>query len=172
MVLAHENLTTDKPSTDEFGANDWLIDEMYQAYQSDPNSVDDRWQQFFAERATNGSDEARAAVSDDAWEAPAAPAAATESAAPAPAAKPEPAPEPAQSSPAAPSAEAAPSSADPKPPATAPHDSYTVVAERAITILQGFPSRAEVTQMVVSVALSGRPRRGHSRLATASPWML
>ena len=24
--------------------DDWLIDEMYQAYQSDPNSVDDRWQ--------------------------------------------------------------------------------------------------------------------------------
>jgi len=55
VVLAPENLTADNQSTDEFGANDWLIDEMYQAYQHDPTSVDDRWRQFFASRAGNDS---------------------------------------------------------------------------------------------------------------------
>ncbi|MCW3157517.1 multifunctional oxoglutarate decarboxylase/oxoglutarate dehydrogenase thiamine pyrophosphate-binding subunit/dihydrolipoyllysine-residue succinyltransferase subunit [Micropruina sonneratiae] len=49
MVLAPENLTADNQS-DEFGANDWLIEEMYQAYRDDPASVDGRWQEFFAER--------------------------------------------------------------------------------------------------------------------------
>ena len=51
MPLAPENLTASNEQTDEFGANDWLIDEMYQAYRENPDSVDPRWQQFFAERA-------------------------------------------------------------------------------------------------------------------------
>ena len=55
MVLAPENLTTEHASTDEFGANDWLIDEMYQAYQDDPGSVDERWQTFFATRSKTGA---------------------------------------------------------------------------------------------------------------------
>ncbi len=50
MPLAPENLTASSEQTDEFGANDWLIDEMYQAYRENPDSVDPRWQRFFAER--------------------------------------------------------------------------------------------------------------------------
>ena len=50
MPLAPENLTASDEQTDEFGANDWLIDEMYQAYRDNPDSVDPRWQRFFAER--------------------------------------------------------------------------------------------------------------------------
>ena len=54
VVLAPENLTADNPTTDEFGANDWLIDEMFEAYQEDPESVDESWQRFFAGRGANG----------------------------------------------------------------------------------------------------------------------
>ena len=37
---------TDNASTD-FGANAWLVDEMYERYRSDPHSVSDTWQEFF-----------------------------------------------------------------------------------------------------------------------------
>ncbi|MGO4255317.1 multifunctional oxoglutarate decarboxylase/oxoglutarate dehydrogenase thiamine pyrophosphate-binding subunit/dihydrolipoyllysine-residue succinyltransferase subunit [Marmoricola sp. RAF53] len=32
----------------EFGANEWLVDEMYEQYQKDPGSVDPAWAAFFA----------------------------------------------------------------------------------------------------------------------------
>jgi 2-oxoglutarate decarboxylase len=43
----------------EFGANEWLVDEMYEQYQRDPNSVDKVWWDFFKDNApgdgtTNG----------------------------------------------------------------------------------------------------------------------
>ena len=34
--------------TTEFGANDWLVDEMYQQYLADRTSVDPAWWEFFA----------------------------------------------------------------------------------------------------------------------------
>jgi multifunctional 2-oxoglutarate metabolism enzyme len=30
-----------------FGANEWLVDEMYEQYQRDPDSVDKAWWAFF-----------------------------------------------------------------------------------------------------------------------------
>ena len=30
-----------------FGANEWLVDEMYEQYQKDPKSVDPAWWDFF-----------------------------------------------------------------------------------------------------------------------------
>ncbi len=35
-------------SHDDFGANAWLIDEMRESYERDPNSVDASWQEYFA----------------------------------------------------------------------------------------------------------------------------
>ncbi|NYV76710.1 hypothetical protein, partial [Streptomyces sp. UH6] len=32
-----------------FGANEWLVDEIYQQYLQDPNSVDRAWWDFFAD---------------------------------------------------------------------------------------------------------------------------
>ena len=32
---------------DSFGANEWLVDEMFEKYQQDPNSVDKTWWDFF-----------------------------------------------------------------------------------------------------------------------------
>ena len=32
-----------------FGPNDWLVEEMYDRYRSDPNSVSKNWQEFFSD---------------------------------------------------------------------------------------------------------------------------
>ncbi|MFI9026901.1 multifunctional oxoglutarate decarboxylase/oxoglutarate dehydrogenase thiamine pyrophosphate-binding subunit/dihydrolipoyllysine-residue succinyltransferase subunit [Streptomyces sp. NPDC053560] len=65
-----------------FGANEWLVDEIYQQYLQDPNSVDRAWWDFFADYkpgapVTSGTpaDEAKpAAPAQPAAAAPAAPA--------------------------------------------------------------------------------------------------
>ncbi|MCW2946180.1 MAG: 2-oxoglutarate dehydrogenase, subunit, partial [Actinoallomurus sp.] len=36
-------------STPDFGPNEWLVDELYQKYLEDPNSVDRAWWNFFAD---------------------------------------------------------------------------------------------------------------------------
>jgi 2-oxoglutarate dehydrogenase E1 component len=36
-----------------FGPNEWLVDELYQRYQEDKNSVDQAWWQFFADYSPN-----------------------------------------------------------------------------------------------------------------------
>ncbi|MCK1820145.1 multifunctional oxoglutarate decarboxylase/oxoglutarate dehydrogenase thiamine pyrophosphate-binding subunit/dihydrolipoyllysine-residue succinyltransferase subunit [Streptomyces sp. XM83C] len=89
-----------------FGANEWLVDEIYQQYLQDPNSVDRAWWDFFADYkpgapAAAGTAAAGAAETTSQTPqvpapqaAPAAPAqpAAPAAAAPAPAAKPAAAP--------------------------------------------------------------------------------
>ncbi|MGW4605483.1 2-oxoglutarate dehydrogenase E1 subunit family protein, partial [Streptomyces sp. NPDC004532] len=68
-----------------FGPNEWLVDEIYQQYLQDPNSVDRAWWDFFADykpgaaasTATAGTAAAGAAGTTTATQAaPAAPAAA------------------------------------------------------------------------------------------------
>ncbi|SCE97128.1 MULTISPECIES: hypothetical protein, partial [unclassified Streptomyces] len=54
-----------------FGANEWLVDEIYQQYLQDPNSVDRAWWDFFADYKP-GSAPAR--TSTDGAAAPATPA--------------------------------------------------------------------------------------------------
>ena len=39
--------STDDSSLSGFGANEWLVDEMYEKYQQDPDSVDKVWWDFF-----------------------------------------------------------------------------------------------------------------------------
>ena len=40
-----------------FGPNDWLVDEMYEQYLADPNSVSESWQEFFSDyRPTSPSE--------------------------------------------------------------------------------------------------------------------
>ncbi|WP_405822075.1 multifunctional oxoglutarate decarboxylase/oxoglutarate dehydrogenase thiamine pyrophosphate-binding subunit/dihydrolipoyllysine-residue succinyltransferase subunit [Streptomyces sp. NBC_01390] len=106
-----------------FGPNEWLVDEIYQQYLQDPNSVDRAWWDFFADykpgaaavpTATAGTAAAGAAETTRTPQAaPAAPVAPTVPA-PAPAA----APRPAAAAPAA--AAAAPAPAAAKPAQTAP----------------------------------------------------
>ncbi|MGW0190263.1 2-oxoglutarate dehydrogenase E1 subunit family protein, partial [Streptomyces sp. NPDC003362] len=101
-----------------FGANEWLVDEIYQQYLQDPNSVDRAWWDFFADykpgaagaSAPAGTAAAGAAETTPTTQTPAAPAAPAASApavpAPAPAA-PKPAAAPAPAAPAAPAPKAA-----------------------------------------------------------------
>ncbi|CAL9295829.1 multifunctional oxoglutarate decarboxylase/oxoglutarate dehydrogenase thiamine pyrophosphate-binding subunit/dihydrolipoyllysine-residue succinyltransferase subunit [Streptomyces sp. SudanB182_2057] len=107
-----------------FGANEWLVDEIYQQYLQDPNSVDRAWWDFFADYkpgapATPAPAGAAATGSAQATTAPQAPAApAPQAAAPAPKPAAAPAQAPAPAAPAAPAAKAAP--AKPAQPAQAP----------------------------------------------------
>ncbi|MFE7972305.1 multifunctional oxoglutarate decarboxylase/oxoglutarate dehydrogenase thiamine pyrophosphate-binding subunit/dihydrolipoyllysine-residue succinyltransferase subunit [Streptomyces shenzhenensis] len=127
-----------KNPTAAFGANEWLVDEIYQQYLQDPNSVDRAWWDFFADykpgaaaapaqagTAAAGAAETTAAPARP--EAPVAPAAvapapaAPKPATPAPApAAPQPAAAPAPAKPAAPvakpAAQAAPATAAPEGP--------------------------------------------------------
>ncbi|MEV4974129.1 multifunctional oxoglutarate decarboxylase/oxoglutarate dehydrogenase thiamine pyrophosphate-binding subunit/dihydrolipoyllysine-residue succinyltransferase subunit [Streptomyces scopuliridis] len=114
-----------------FGANEWLVDEIYQQYLQDPNSVDRAWWDFFADYkpgtpgTADSSDETKATAAAGAAvpttttrataPAPSAPAAAARPAAPAPAQAQAPTPAPAQ-----PAAPAAAPAAPAKPAAAAP----------------------------------------------------
>src|SRR5579872_7457052 len=80
------------PVPADFGANEWLVEELYQRYQADPSSVDRAWWSFFADyrpALVNGTS-ATTLPPDTQWvpqEAPTAPAPAPAApAAPAPAA--------------------------------------------------------------------------------------
>ncbi|WP_435126077.1 multifunctional oxoglutarate decarboxylase/oxoglutarate dehydrogenase thiamine pyrophosphate-binding subunit/dihydrolipoyllysine-residue succinyltransferase subunit [Actinacidiphila sp. bgisy144] len=127
-----------------FGPNEWLVDEIYQQYLQDPNSVDRAWWDFFADYKPDGSAApaapagqggasgaaARASAGVPGSTPPSAPAGPQAAAAPtpAPAAPPAPArpapaaaPAPAQPAPAAapkPAAAQAPAKAAPAPAAT------------------------------------------------------
>ncbi|MEU6811278.1 multifunctional oxoglutarate decarboxylase/oxoglutarate dehydrogenase thiamine pyrophosphate-binding subunit/dihydrolipoyllysine-residue succinyltransferase subunit [Streptomyces sp. NPDC046831] len=103
-----------------FGPNEWLVDEIYQQYLQDPNSVDRAWWDFFADykpgaAASAPAGTAAAGAAETTTTAPAAQAAPAQAAPAAPAA-------PAPAAPAQPAA-AAPAPAPAKPaaaPAAAP----------------------------------------------------
>ncbi|WP_179892467.1 2-oxoglutarate dehydrogenase E1 subunit family protein, partial [Streptomyces sp. rh34] len=91
---SNSSISTDQagPGTNPaaaFGANEWLVDEIYQQYLQDPSSVDRAWWDFFADYKPGASGTAEKPVPGVApvTEAPAAPAAPAP-AAPAPAAAP------------------------------------------------------------------------------------
>ncbi|MEW5657104.1 hypothetical protein ABGT92_17530, partial [Streptomyces cinereoruber] len=86
-----------------FGANEWLVDEIYQQYLQDPNSVDRAWWDFFADYKPGASETPAApAPTQSTPSAPAAQQTGPAQAAPAaPASVPAPAPAPAAQKPAA-----------------------------------------------------------------------
>ena len=124
MATAPGNNSNDDLSN--FGANDWLIEEMFESYTKDPNSVDPSWREFFASREGQSSP------------TPAAPA---QPATPAPkpqqqAKAPEPAPKqaaPAAPAPAPKAAEAAPQKPATEPKASAPAPATTSPAPQPRT---------------------------------------
>ncbi|MFJ4036192.1 multifunctional oxoglutarate decarboxylase/oxoglutarate dehydrogenase thiamine pyrophosphate-binding subunit/dihydrolipoyllysine-residue succinyltransferase subunit [Streptomyces griseoluteus] len=135
---SNSNVSTDdqagKNAAAAFGPNEWLVDEIYQQYLQDPNSVDRAWWDFFADykpgapaaSAPAGTAAAGAAGTTptappaQAAPAPAAPAPAQAPAQSAPAAKPAQAPAtPAQAPAQAPAAKAAPAAQAPAKPAPA-----------------------------------------------------
>ncbi|MZD55050.1 hypothetical protein, partial [Streptomyces sp. SID5606] len=78
-----------------FGANEWLVDEIYQQYLQDPNSVDRAWWDFFADYKPGAPATPAAAPGATATDAGSAPQAAPAPQAQAPApAQPKAAPQP------------------------------------------------------------------------------
>ncbi|WNM30184.1 multifunctional oxoglutarate decarboxylase/oxoglutarate dehydrogenase thiamine pyrophosphate-binding subunit/dihydrolipoyllysine-residue succinyltransferase subunit [Streptomyces sp. Li-HN-5-11] len=108
-----------------FGPNEWLVDEIYQQYLQDPNSVDRAWWDFFADykpgaaaaASTAPAGAAAAGAAETTTKAQAAPAAQAPAQAAAPAA---PAQAPAAPKPAAAAPAPAPAAAPAKPAAQAP----------------------------------------------------
>ncbi|PGH52288.1 multifunctional oxoglutarate decarboxylase/oxoglutarate dehydrogenase thiamine pyrophosphate-binding subunit/dihydrolipoyllysine-residue succinyltransferase subunit [Streptomyces sp. Ru87] len=105
-----------------FGPNEWLVDEIYQQYLQDPNSVDRAWWDFFADYKPGADTGSAAAAAQPAkpkaGSAPAASAAAPAKPAPAPAAPAKPKAEAAPAKPAA--QQGAPAKAAPAPKQAAP----------------------------------------------------
>ncbi|MBT2491296.1 multifunctional oxoglutarate decarboxylase/oxoglutarate dehydrogenase thiamine pyrophosphate-binding subunit/dihydrolipoyllysine-residue succinyltransferase subunit [Streptomyces sp. ISL-96] len=111
-----------------FGPNEWLVDEIYQQYLQDPNSVDRAWWDFFADYkpgSTPAAEKSATPEAEEVTEARAQPAQAT----PAPAAPATPA-TPAADQP-APAAPAAPAAATPAAQAPAPATAAPAAAPAA-----------------------------------------
>jgi 2-oxoglutarate decarboxylase len=141
------------PSSD-FGANEWLVEEMYEQFQRDPGSVDPTWAAYFKTGAAghaNGNGASAAPAT-----APATPAAATTSPPPEKTAPEKATPEKAtpdaptevkaaapqvRPRPAAAAAEPAQGTDRPVPKETKPPEPTPVVDQPTYTVLRGAPAR-------------------------------
>ena len=47
--------TTSETTSNDFGTNQWLVEDMYERYQADPASVDAAWHDFFADYRPPGA---------------------------------------------------------------------------------------------------------------------
>lgn len=54
-MVAHAETEQGDESREGFGANSWLVDEMFERFQEDPDSVGDEWQEYFAVHAPAGA---------------------------------------------------------------------------------------------------------------------
>ncbi|MGQ0624723.1 MAG: multifunctional oxoglutarate decarboxylase/oxoglutarate dehydrogenase thiamine pyrophosphate-binding subunit/dihydrolipoyllysine-residue succinyltransferase subunit [Sporichthyaceae bacterium] len=115
-----------------FGPNEWLVDEIYQQYLKDPESVDRAWWDFFADYSPGGDVTGPIRLS-----VPVAPVA------PAPAQAPTPAPAPAPT---------APTPADTASPAAAPAVKATPIPAGEVTALKG-PAARVVVNMEASLTV-------------------
>lgn len=123
-------------STADFGANEWLVEEMYDQYQRDPGSVDPSWVRYFQ---ANGKG-ANGATTAPASAPPAKPA----PAAPAQEHKPDPTPTPApvaKPRPESKAAEPAKGTTNPVPKESRPAAPAPAKDEPTYTVLRGAPAR-------------------------------
>ncbi|MEI5674671.1 MULTISPECIES: multifunctional oxoglutarate decarboxylase/oxoglutarate dehydrogenase thiamine pyrophosphate-binding subunit/dihydrolipoyllysine-residue succinyltransferase subunit [unclassified Nocardioides] len=140
--------TTAGPPDDDFGANEWLVEEMYEQYKLDPGSVDARWVSYFKDghdggTTTNGSAPAQtAAKAEPAKAAPAkaAPAQAESKPAEAKAAASKPAPV-AKPRPDAKAAEPAKGTSAPVPKESPKAEPAAASDQPTYTVLRGAPAR-------------------------------
>ncbi|MGH3738735.1 MAG: 2-oxoglutarate dehydrogenase E1 subunit family protein, partial [Micromonosporaceae bacterium] len=83
-MATQNNPKTNPDVLAEFGPNEWIVEDMYQRYLTDPATVDPAWHDFFADYRPSGADgrtDSPAAAA--APEAPAKPSGAAQAAAPA-----------------------------------------------------------------------------------------
>ncbi|MGI3780966.1 MAG: 2-oxo acid dehydrogenase subunit E2, partial [Janthinobacterium lividum] len=77
MAIAPGTSTTASSGTEEtdFGANDWLLEEMFERFTADPSSVDPSWADYFAAHgAPGGASPSASAAPEPAASKPVAPA--------------------------------------------------------------------------------------------------
>ncbi|MFE6746673.1 multifunctional oxoglutarate decarboxylase/oxoglutarate dehydrogenase thiamine pyrophosphate-binding subunit/dihydrolipoyllysine-residue succinyltransferase subunit [Kitasatospora purpeofusca] len=143
-------------SSTGFGPNEWLVDEIYQQYLQDPNSVDRAWWDFFADYkpGTEVTPVTQAATQVGATPTPAAaPASAPAVQAPAAPA----APAPVQQAPTAPAAPVAPAplaaapAAPPAPKAAAPAPAPAAASAGPELVQLRGPAKAVATNMDASL---------------------
>ncbi|MER6046894.1 multifunctional oxoglutarate decarboxylase/oxoglutarate dehydrogenase thiamine pyrophosphate-binding subunit/dihydrolipoyllysine-residue succinyltransferase subunit [Streptomyces sp. NPDC001793] len=137
-----------------FGPNEWLVDEIYQQYLQDPNSVDRAWWDFFADYKPGGSGAGTGSTGAADAARPTPPAKPAEAASPAPAPS-APAPAAAPKPPAAPAAQpAAPAKTAPAKPVAKPAAEQPAEAPAGpeLVTLRG-PSAAVAKNMSASLEL-------------------
>ncbi|WP_375500841.1 multifunctional oxoglutarate decarboxylase/oxoglutarate dehydrogenase thiamine pyrophosphate-binding subunit/dihydrolipoyllysine-residue succinyltransferase subunit [uncultured Jatrophihabitans sp.] len=168
MATTEQSTGTETLTPGDFGANEWLVEDMYERYQADPDSVDAAWHDFFADYRpdSNGSGNGRAAASDIDPEAEMA----TENASvaetlPAPAPKRKPAP-------AAPEkpAEHAPAAAAPQPTAAATPSTQRTNARStpAARPAEGSPAESPAAENVTPAAATGPATHGIENAGTVT----
>ena len=54
MAIVPDQSTGSALDGDDFGANDWLLEEMYEQYTADPSSVDESWVSYFKTHGAPG----------------------------------------------------------------------------------------------------------------------
>ncbi len=145
-----EQSTSNDPMA-RFGPNEWLVDELYQQYLSDKNSVDSAWWSFFEDYKSAGSTAGANGSSATAQPAPAPPAPA---ATPAPAPATAPVPAPAAAPTPATAAPAAPIPTAPAKPASAPQPTTGPAKATAAAPAASHEGPADVIQ-----PLRGAPAR-------------
>ncbi len=123
----------------DFGANEWYIQELYEDFLKDPGSVGERWQEYFADYVPEGRGQGAATGNGHPAATP-APAPPTP-AAPAPAA---PAPAAAAPAPAAPVTAAAAPAAAAAPVAAAPQPNRTPLKGAAARVVTNMEASLEV----------------------------
>jgi 2-oxoglutarate dehydrogenase E1 component len=72
VATTEQPASTETPSNlGDFGANEWLVEDMYERYLADPNSVDAAWHDFFDDyRPTGAAPNGGSRSTDDAAESP------------------------------------------------------------------------------------------------------
>ena len=143
MPQSSGSQSPEQPSAD-FGANEWLVEEMYDQYQSDPGSVDPTWVTYFKDHAgANGASNGASAKAPVPTKAPTKPAAAAKpEAAKTPAAKTDEKPAAvAKPRPDAKAAEPAKGTSNPVPKESKPPAPAAASDEPTYTVLRGAPAR-------------------------------
>ncbi|HXD26722.1 MAG TPA: 2-oxo acid dehydrogenase subunit E2, partial [Propionibacteriaceae bacterium] len=64
MAIVPDQSPTSAPAEADFGANDWLLEEMYEQYTVDPNSVDQTWAEYFKVHGAPTTDAGNGAASE------------------------------------------------------------------------------------------------------------
>ncbi|HSA53678.1 MAG TPA: multifunctional oxoglutarate decarboxylase/oxoglutarate dehydrogenase thiamine pyrophosphate-binding subunit/dihydrolipoyllysine-residue succinyltransferase subunit [Yinghuangia sp.] len=141
-----------------FGPNEWLVDEIYQQYLQDPNSVDRAWWDFFADYKPSG-DAVTAPAADSSnrsgpitTSTPSAPGAAGPAPAPSPAAAPS-----APAAPAAPAPAAGTTATTPAPASSHPMVSSGVSNSAAATTAPAKPTPADPPSTITKPTAPAAP---------------